>query len=322
MAEVRIATVTLNPAVDRVLEAPGFAIGKHASARRVAMYPAGKGINVSRVLALLGRRSIASGFVGRGELSMFEEHLEETGEGHVICQFLKVRNQTRDNITIVDPIEDTETHIRDEGLPVQPEDVARMSSKLSMLAREGTVLSFGGSLPPGVTPDAFAHMIARCQEGGAQIAVDTSEEALRALQGQPLWLAKLNRSELATLADRPTETREQVIEAARGLSESGGGPVKNVLATMGADGAVLITAGVGLFGQVAVHPGRIVSTVGCGDSLLAGVLAGWTGASDWTAALREGLAAATADAVERKAGFVSLDDVEEFRASAMIESVQ
>jgi len=322
MAEARIVTVTLNPAVDRVLEAPGFAIGKHIRARRVALNPAGKGVNVARVLALLGRRSIATGFVGRNELSMFEEHLEETGEGHVICQFLKVRDRTRDNITIVDPIEDTETHIRDEGFEVQPEDVARMSSKLSMLAREGTVLSFGGSLPPGLTPDTFAHMISRCREGGAWIAVDTSEEALRALQGAPLWLAKLNQSELATLAQQRTDTPEQVIEAARALSEAGGGPVKNVLATMGADGAVLVSAGVSLRGRVSVHPGRIVSTVGCGDSLLAGTLAGWTNTSDWTTALRQGLAAATADAVERRAGFVSLDDVEEFRAAAMIESVQ
>jgi len=322
MPETRIVTVTLNTAVDRVLEAPGFAVGRHVRGKRVAAYPAGKGINVSRVLAQLGVQSIATGFIGQGELSMFEEHLERIGAARVICQFLRVSGRTRDNVTIVDPVEDTETHLRDEGFDVQPEDVARMASKLSMLAREGVVISFGGSLPPGVSPEAFAHMVSRCREQGARVAVDTSAEALAALRQEPLWLAKLNREELATLSEKRTETVDEVIEAARSLSEASGGPVANVLATMGADGAALISTGVSLRGRVSVHPGRIVSTVGCGDSLLAGLLASWTRTGDWSAALREGLATATADAVERKAGFVDLEAVEEFRGAAMLDAVQ
>ena len=322
MSDIRVVTVTLNPAVDRVLEAPGFGIGKHVKARRIALYPAGKGINVSRVLATLGTRSVATGLVGRNELAMFEEHLERTGEGRVVCQLLIVRARTRDNTTIVDPVEDTETHVRDEGFQVQPEDVARIGSKLAMLARPGVMMAFCGSLPPGLEPGDFAAIVRRCRDLGARVVVDTSREALEALRGERLWMAKLNAAELETLAQRPTGTLEETIGAARALCTRTGGVVDHVVATRGADGAVLVGEGHAMRGWVSVHPGRIVSTVGCGDSLLAGMLSVLARSPDaWEAALREGLAAATANACTREAGFFDPSDLYEFRDVASIEAI-
>jgi len=322
MSERRIVTVTLNPAVDRVLEAPNFAVGKHIRGKRVALYPAGKGINVSRVLATLGARSIATGFVGKGELAMFEEHLEETGKNKIVCQLLIVQARTRDNVTIVDPINDTETHIRDEGFQVQPEDVARMASKLSLLANENTTMVFAGSLPPGVSASAFAHMIERCVEQGATVAVDTSLQGVSSLGEQNIWLLKVNREELAAMAEAPTDSEAEVIAAARSLSLHAGGSIHNVLATMGADGALLIGESVALRGRVGVHPGRILSTVGCDDCMVAGVVAAFVRSGDWRTAMREGLAAATAGAISRQAGFIDLEDVEEFREASIIEPLE
>ena len=322
MSERRIVTVTLNPAVDRVLEAPGFAVGKHVRGRRVALYPAGKGINVSRVLATLGERSIATGFVGRGELGMFEEHLEEVGRGRVVCQLLVVRGRTRDNVTIVDPIEDTETHIRDEGFEILPEDVGRIASKLALLAREDAIMVFAGSIPPGVSSSAFAHLIERCADRGAAIVVDTSLAGLDEMHDQGAWLMKLNREELEAMAALPTAEEDEVIAAAASLTERSKGRVRHVVATMGADGAVLMGESVRLRARVGVHPGRIISTVGCGDCLVAGLLAGWIRTGDWKAALTEGVAVATAGAVRREAGFVDTEDVEEFREAAIVEPIE
>jgi len=322
MPEIRVVTVTLNPAVDRVLEAPGFAVGRHVKAKRIALYPAGKGVNVSRVLATLGTRSVVTGLVGKNELGMFEEHLERAGEGRIVCQLLIVRARTRDNTTIVDPVEDTETHVRDEGFHVQPDDVTRIGSKLGMLARPGVMMAFCGSLPPGLEPSAFAAIVRRCRDLGAKVVVDTSREALEALRGERLWMAKLNAAELETLAQRPTETLEQTIEASRALSVHGGGVVDHVVATLGADGAVHIGEGGDLRGWVSVHPGRIVSTVGCGDSLLAGMLSILArDAKAWERAMREGLAAATANACTREAGFFDPNDLYEFRDVATLEHV-
>lgn len=319
MSQIRLVTVTLNPAVDRVLEAPQFTVGSHVRARRIGWYPAGKGINVARVLATLGARCIATGFVGRGELAMFEEYLERAGEGRVITQLLAVYGRTRDNVTIMDPVLDTETHIRDEGFLVQPEDVRRISSKIAMLAREDTALAFSGSLPRGVTLGDFRSMLHRCHDQGARAVVDTSDKVLEALRGDPLWMAKLNASELATLSQMPTATHEDVVAAARAVSVIGGGTVEYVIATRGAAGAVLIGPGVALVARVFVHPGRIANTVGCGDSLLAGVLREWSRSGNWEASLRLGVAVATATATSRQPGTYSMDDVKEFSDAATIE---
>ncbi len=323
MPEIRIVTVTLNPAVDRVLEAPNFAIGQHVPARRLAWYPAGKGINVARVLAKVGVGCVATGFVGRGELALFEEALERTGPGQIVTQLLVVRGRSRDNITVVDPINDTETHLREEGFQVQPEDVQRISSKLGMMARPGRIIAFSGSLPPGLSPNDFAEIVRRCRRSGAKVAVDTSNKALEALRGEPLWLAKLNQSELATLAGKPTDVVDQAFEAALSLSVAGGGAVENVVATRGPDGAMLIGEKAAWRGWVSVHPGRIVSTVGCGDSLLAGILSVISRDEQaWERAFREGLALATTNACGREAAHVDSEEVSEFRDQASVEALE
>lgn len=321
MRDARVITVTPNPAVDWVFEAPYFAVGKHIGARRVAHHPAGKGINVARVLAAMGVRSIATGFIGRGELRMFEEHIERHCRGRVTCQLLVVRAKTRDNITIVDPVDETETHIRDQGFMVQPTDAARLESKVSLLARPGVMMAFCGSLPPGLAPMALRRMVSRSREAGAQVILDTSGEALKAVQSERAWMLKINARELSTIADAPTETPEQVLEAARRVSVEGGGMIDYVIVTLGMEGAVLVGPGIALQGRVMVHPGRIVSTVGSGDSLLSGLIAGWNRTGDWTEALRDGLAAGTSNSTTREAGFVDPEAVEEFRQVAMIEQI-
>lgn len=319
MSEHRIVTVTLNPAVDKVLEAPKFAVGAHVRARRLGQYPAGKGINVARVLGMLGMRCIATGFVGRGELGMFEEYLERVGEGRVVMQLLVVRGRTRDNITIMDPVFDTETHIRDAGFEVQPEDVRRIVSKVGMLANERTVMVLGGSMPPGVGLGDLRTMLHRCADQGARAVVDTGEPAVRVLREDPVWMAKLNAEELGAVAQMPTGTEEEVLAAARSVSVEGGGKVRYVVGTRGADGAVLVGPGVCLVAKVSVHPSRIANTVGCGDSLLAGLLDRWTRCGEWRSALRSGVAVATANAVSRVPGVLALEDVREFEAATIME---
>lgn len=319
MPDVRIVTITLNPAVDRVLDAPQFSVGTHTRARTIGWYPAGKGINVSRVLAVLGTRSIATGFIGIGELGMFEEYLERVGHGRVITQLLVVRGRTRDNITLMDPVLDTETHIRDEGFRVQPDDVRRISSKVAMLARDESIMVFSGSLPQGVSLGDYRSMLHRCNDRGAYAVIDASQSALAALRGEALWMAKLNAEELATLSEMETETEEQAIAAARAVCVTGGGSVRYVIATRGAAGAILVGPDVELVARVFVHPGRIANTVGCGDALLAGVLHQWARTRDWNKAMRQGVATATAGAVSRQPGVLSLEDVHEFWEVATVE---
>ncbi len=318
MADFRIVTVTLNPAIDRVVAVPQFRVGTHAKAQRIGWYPAGKGINVSRVLAALGTRSIATGLVGNDELGLFEENLKQHGHGRITTQMLAVRGRTRDNITIIDHIDDTETHLRDEGFTVQREDMRRIMSKVGMLARDGAIVCFCGSMPPGATTGDLRSMLHRCEESGALAVVDTSEHVLEDLRGESIWMVKVNAQELTTLTGMPTETETQTAEAARTILRTSGGTVDHVIATRGADGALLLGPGVELSAKVAVHPGLIANTVGCGDSLLAGLLAAHIRSADWEAALKRGVATATANAVSRTPGTISTDDVRQYAEAAII----
>jgi 1-phosphofructokinase family hexose kinase len=317
----RIVTVTLNPAVDRVLEAPRFRIGAHQPATLLGGHPAGKGVNVSRVLAMLGVGSVCTGFVGRNELAMFEEYLERVGEGRITTQLLVVRARTRDNVTIMDPVDDTETHLRDAGFSVQRADVRRVLSKTSMLSREGAVLCFCGSLPPGVSRGDLRTMLHRTAESGGLAVVDTGPSVLPALRHDPMYLAKLNAVELAALADMPTETFEQTATAARAVVHDPTRRVRNVVATRGAEGAILVNKRLELVARVFVHPGRIASTVGSGDALLAGLLAVRARGGNWRDAMRTGLAVATANAVSREPGVIDPDDVAEFESVATVENL-
>ncbi len=129
-----IVTVTLNTALDRVLNVENFAIGEHLPAEEVSRFPAGKGINLSRGLARLGRDSIATGFVGNEESSQFEQVLKRSTPGRAVSQLLSVRGQTRENITILDPLNHTDTHIRTAGCEITRQDVQRIVSKLGLLA--------------------------------------------------------------------------------------------------------------------------------------------------------------------------------------------
>lgn len=322
MTESPIVTVTLNPSVDRVLEAPRFVLGGNVRGRVVARYPAGKGVVVSRVLATLGSRSIATGLIGVEDLAYFERFLERGGEGRIVTQFLVVRGATRENITIVDPVDDTETHVREHGFEVQPEDVERITSKVGLLAHRGAIMVFSGSIPPGVTPEKYVEMVRSCRARGARVIVDSSGVALDAFRDEKLWMLKINAQELCEFSGCEPGDERELTKAARMLTAEAGGPVEHVVVTFGAEGALLLSPEAELRGRVSVHPGRIASTVGCGDALLAGLLHGGRRTGDWREAFREGLAAATANALGREAGLIHVEDVDEFRQGCFMDEIE
>lgn len=316
-----VVTVTLNPCVDRVLEAPRFSVGASVRGKVVARYPAGKGVIVSRVLATLGTRSIATGLIGREELNYFERFLEREGNGRIITQFLVVRGETRENITVVDPVEDTETHLREIGFDVQPEDVLRISSKVRLLGRRDSLIVFSGSIPPGVEPETYVEIVRSCRARGARVIVDSNGAALKAFRGERLWMLKINADELGAFAKVDPTDETALADAARALRDRDEGRIEHVVVTFGAEGALLLTSDTELRGRVSVHPGRIASTVGCGDALLAGLIHGGLADSGWEHAFREGLAAATANALSQEAGLIDPEDVAEFRQMCFFDDV-
>ncbi|MFG0331475.1 MAG: 1-phosphofructokinase family hexose kinase [Phycisphaerales bacterium] len=316
LAATTIVTVTLNPAIDRLIEVPNFATGAHFRGRRIDVYPSGKGITVSRVLAQLGTRNIATGLVGAQELTLFERFLNESGDRRVHSQLLRVNGPTRDYITIVDPINDVDTYIRDVGFEALEVDIARIRSKIGLMAREDTVICFCGSTPPGMSLDTFRDMVDRSVDAGAKVVVDTTPDALQAVMDIPFWMLRTNRATARLITGIEVADRESAARAATEFAKSFG--VATVSAK--ADGAALAAGNQCWIGHAGVHPGRVVNTVGCGDSLLAGILHEWLRSTDWVKALREGIAAASANTTSVRAGDIDLETVEEFRGVATIDS--
>lgn len=284
-----VITINLNTAVDRVIEVPNLEIGAHAKGKQLSRFPAGKAINVSRALAKVNCNSVATGFVGQGESSQFEQYLKDTGPGRIICQLLSVRGQTRENITLIDPVHHTDTHIRDEGFEVTDADFHRMMSKLGLLARPNAIMVFSGSLPRGMDVSKFNMLLMMAMSGGAKVVLDTGGDILGKLVGidpqappspdtpglepedNPLWLVKPNRQELAEmLGKKDLQTDREIVEAGLLLAQR----VRWVVVTLGSQGAWLIQGKNAWRGTVDIDQSRIVNTVGCGDSMIAGLLDG------------------------------------------------
>ncbi|MCD6416438.1 MAG: hypothetical protein J7M08_07050, partial [Planctomycetes bacterium] len=264
-----ILTVTLNPAIDRTLDAPGFQVGGHVRARLKALLPAGKGNNVARGIARLGGEATACGFIGRGERQMFASSLEADG---VQTAFCSVDGVTRTNTTVLDPQRRTTTHLRERGFGVTAADRrALRSTLLGLLAvRSGATVVFAGSLPPGFEPERLAELITSCSEAGAHIVVDSSGAALRAAAETGLVEAlKPNLLELGQLLDEDIPAGRAVEAAGRLLEHA-----KAILLTLGAHGAYLVTEQFTIGRRCPLADEELRNNVGCGDAFLAGWLRG------------------------------------------------
>ncbi len=289
MPATSIVTVGMNPAVDRILEVRDFRIGAHQAGRELLRSAGGKALNVSRALAHLGVHSIATGFLGEANRFEFAPLLEHD---FVNDELFPLPGRTRENVTITDPVSGTDTHIRDVGLEVPPRSLERLRKKLHLLAARESIIAFSGSLPPGVSPEVFADLVDSCTAAGARVSVDTTGAALRAMAGRRLWLIKPNALELATLAGRDLQTLDEQIAAARALTAH----CEIVIFTRGAHGAYLFRKDLALHAYVEVAPTRVVNTVGCGDSLLAGFMAGTWREQPIRQIFTEAVACATASA--------------------------
>lgn len=310
-----IVTITLNPAIDRLIEVPNFVVGSHMMGKRIDVYPAGKGIRLSRVLARLGTRSIATGFVGELELDLFESFLAAPAAGRAVPQLLRVNHLTRENVTIVDPVNDRSTYVREEGFEVSGKDLERIQGKIGLMARDDAILCFCGSIPPGLGADVFAQMVKRSIDAGARVLLDTVGEALEATRDLPVWMIRMNRTTASAIAGHPVETRDDALELSRFLARHGA----MAAVTVGAEGAAFCTPAQSWIGHVGIHPGLVINTVGCGESFVAGLLHEWRRTGDWAAAFREGLTVATVNATTVRSGEINIESRDEFRQMAVIE---
>ncbi|MGW0391190.1 1-phosphofructokinase [Streptomyces sp. NPDC003042] len=278
-----ILTVTPNPSLDRTYEVPSLDRGAVLRATADRVDPGGKGVNVSRAVAAAGVGTTAVLPLGGAPGTLIAELLSAQG---VDVTVVSIAGQTRSNISIAEP-DGTLTKINATGPELTPQESALLLDTVRVSSGSADWIACCGSLPRGLGSEWYVELVARAHEAGARIALDTSGPALSAALHARPDVIKPNAAELAEAVGRPLATLGDAVKAAEELVGRGAGAV---LASLGADGQLLVSAE-GTFYGTAPAP-TVRSDVGAGDASLAGFLiAGGSGPSALASALAHGAAA-------------------------------
>ena len=279
-----IYTLTCNPALDYLMQVDELRPGETNRSVQDAFRFGGKGINVSAVLARLGVATTALGFVAGFTGDAFSRAVCAAG---IPADFIRLRQgHTRVNVKLKGQ---TETEINAAGPHISADALTQLYSKLAALTT-GDTLVLAGSVPPSLPQDLYGQIMALLSGRGVRFVVDaTGDQLLCTLPYKP-FLIKPNRRELEGLVGRPLPDDASLINAARELQAQG---AENVLVSLGGDGALLVDA----TGRVRRAPAirvDVTDTVGAGDSMVAGFLAGYAQGSDYALRLGNAAGAATA----------------------------
>lgn len=278
-----ILTVTPNPSLDRTYELPELVRGTVLRATADRVDPGGKGVNVSRAVAAAGHRTVAVAPMGGPEGALLARLLGEHG---IEAAGVPVTGSTRINITLVEP-DSTLTKINAAGPELSAAEAEDVLEAVRTRAAAADWIACCGSLPRGLPPQWYAELVARSHRAGTRIALDTSGPALTAALREGPDVIKPNAQELAEAVGRPLATVGDALKAAEELRARG---ARSVLASLGADGQLLVEASGAYFATARVETVR--SNVGAGDASLAGFLtAGGQGPGALASAVAHGAAA-------------------------------
>lgn len=281
-----VYTVTLNPALDYVMRVGTLRYDDINRSESEDIYYGGKGINVSTVLTRLEIENEALGFVGGFTGDKLVEMLK--GDG-IRSDFNRISGgHTRINVKIK---ADTELDVNAQGPSVSDEEIAALLKKLDDI-KSGDVLVLAGSIPKNLPSDIYERILAKLQNNGVKFVVDATGDLLKKCLAYKPFLVKPNHHELGDLFGVETKCDEDIVIYAKKLQEMG---AKNVLVSRGKDGATLVDEN-GNVTTVGNVEGKPVSSVGCGDSMVAGFVAGFLKKGDYAYALKLGMACGNATA--------------------------
>lgn len=284
-----IRTLTLSPALDYSVSIKGkFVLGAINRTGKEEYEAGGKGINVSVVLHRLGLPSLALGFLSGFTGAYIEELLKKEG---LSTGFVHTAGITRINVKIEGEIE---TAINGEGPKASEEDLKKLVKKIDE-SEDGDVLVMSGQIPPTLPLDTYERILARIRGKEVLTVVDSTGKLLTdSLKFHP-FLVKPNGEELGDIVGRELSSPDEIIEGAKELQKMG---ARNVLVSLGGDGAVLVSEDGKTYRKPAMRS-EVVSTVGAGDSMVAGFLAGYLKSKDFERALTLALATGSATAFSK-----------------------
>jgi 1-phosphofructokinase len=279
-----INTLTLNPSVDYIVELDEIELGELNRSMKETKFPGGKGINVSRVLRSLEMESKAIGFLGGFTGKYIEEFLNREG---IYTGFIKVDSDTRINIKLK---ADTETEINARGPEVSTLALGLLKEQIKQIGK-GDYLVLAGSIPTSMPGSIYKDIVEICQGNGAEVIVDAEGDLLKTVLQYRPFLIKPNHHELGQFFNREISTTEDAVFYGRKLIEAG---AQNVIVSLAEKGAVYISESAA---YVATVPkGDVKSSVGAGDSMVAGFLAQYLKTDNFKEAFRYSVASGSATA--------------------------
>lgn len=283
-----ILSVTLNPCVDHALFVASLKVCDTNRVVRTETDAGGKGVNLSRVVAELGGKTVATGFLGGGPGAFVRKVLDAQG---VLHDFVEIAGDTRMNFSVEDESQAPPTTFNEPGPEISVREWEDLLQRVSRYAASAWWVAFGGSLPPCVPRDAFSQLCGVVHQAGSKVLLDADGDALQlGMLACPDFI-KPNAKEASRLLGRPIDTLEQAMDAA--LELRGRGP-SIVVVSRGADGAVMACEDRVWAGTSPTVHAR--STIGSGDSLLGGMLWAMTESKCMEEAFAWGLAAGAATA--------------------------
>jgi 1-phosphofructokinase len=291
-----IYTLTLNPSVDYIMELDSFQKGGLNRSDKESAFPGGKGINVSRVLHVLNVESVALGFAGGFTGEYIKQFLNKE---KIQTDFVEVEEASRINVKVKS---DDETEINGSGPSIREPHIQQLLQQISSLTEEDMIV-LAGSIPGSVPKSFYQEIAAQCKEQGTKVIIDAEKNLIQPVLSLNPFLIKPNHHELGEMFDVKIESVDDAIHYGKKLKDFG---VENVMVSMAEKGALLLTGKEVLYSSV--PSGELQSSVGAGDSTVAGFLAGLSRGWSIEDAFRLGTSAGSATAYS--IGLCSLEKVE------------
>ena len=306
-----IITITFNPALDKSIAVPQMLPEKKLKCSHVKTEPGGGGINVSRAILKLGGQSeavfLSGGYTGK----QFEALLKADG---VAFKAILIQKDTRENFIVFDESANLQYRFGMDGPEVMYEECMQMLTYIGQ-QNEISYIVASGSLPPGVPVSIFAQLAIIAKEKKAKLIVDTSGQALQHAVKEGVYLIKPNLTELAGLYGKEILDKQEIITAAQSIIQNGGCEI--MMVSMGADGAMLMSATDHYWVKSPVI--TIHSTVGAGDSMVAGITLSLSNGLSNPDALRYAVAAGSAATMNAGTELCKKEDTERIFAQLKLE---
>lgn len=303
-----ILCVTANAAVDKTALVGSFRLGEIHRPNTLIALAGGKGNNVARALTTLGEKVVVTGWVGGFSGQYIESELRREG---IETAFVHRQEESRTCLSIRDESNGTITEIYERGESVTPADLDALIAVFGSIVGKYRVVALSGSIPPGVPSDFYARLIWIAHEAGVSVYLDASGAALKEGLAAKPEMIKPNKVEFAELVGAMPSSVQAFADSAAEVSARYG---TTVLLSLGADGAIAVSASERWWAQPASV--QVVSAVGSGDSLLAGVL---STSESLAEKLRRGVAAGTANTLRLGAGVFTREDYERVYKGVQVE---